>query len=330
MLTRIEFRNFRAIENASLELGPFNLLIGPNGSGKSTVVQAIMDLRHRALTQALVITLGRSDEVSADYNFEEDGREFGFKRTWPHGQTGQDDHHADPNQSASYQFVNDFGNRARQYAFDGALMRRAAPIRQSHDLAETGEGLAAFLDYLKDNGSDRFDALREDLHRCLPEFDDVGFDRPNDGQKAFKLRRTGTRDYVVARDLSEGTVLTLAILAVAHQPDTPSIVCLEEPDRGIHPRLLLEVRNALYRLSFPDAFQEQRRPIQVVATTHSPYFLDLFKDNAEQVIVAEKSRDKGVTFRNLGRDPDARQILEDTLLGQAWTAGAIGGVPARG
>jgi predicted ATPase len=167
------------------------------------------------------------------------------------------------------------------------------------------------------------------LHRCLPEFDDIGFDRPQPGVKSLKLRRAFSRDWVTARDLSEGTMFTLAILALAHQPDAPSIVCIEEPDRGIHPRLLEEVRNALYRLSFPESYQENRRPIQVVATTHSPHFLDLFKDNPDQVIVADKTREHGVTFRNLGRDADAQAILEDSLLGQAWTAGAIGGVPLR-
>ena len=333
MLTRIDFHNFRAIADASLELGPFTLIIGPNGSGKSTVVQAIMELRRRQLQYAQVMTLGRSGNSSLDFHFESEGRKFATKRSWERGRGSDDSHRMldeGPVDSALYQHLNDFGNGARQFAFEGALMRAAAQIKQSHELNENGADLAAFLDYLKDNGSDRFQALVADLHRCLPEFDDVGFDRPNDGQKAFKLRRTGSRDYVAANDLSEGTVLTLAILAVAHQPDTPSIVCLEEPDRGIHPRLLEEVRNALYRLSFPESFREKRRPIQVVATTHSPYFLDLFKDNPEQVVVADKSKEKGVTFRNLGRDPEARQILEDTLLGQAWTAGAIGGVPTRG
>lgn len=333
MLTKITFRNFRAIQDASIELGPFNLLIGANGSGKSTVVQAIMALRNRLTEPREIATLAREKEpISLDFHFEEGGRRFARRWQWQVQQANAEESRSlDGRDLDNLQFVqlNEFANGARLYCFDSAKLRAPAQITQYSQLPENGSGLAGFLDYLRDNGTDRFHAIIADLHRCLPEFDDIGFDRPQDGVKSLKLRRTSSRDYVTARDLSEGTMFTLAILALAHQPDAPSIVCIEEPDRGIHPRLLEEVRNALYRLSFPESYQETRRPIQVVATTHSPHFLDLFKDNPEQVIVADKTREHGVTFRNLGRDADAHAILEDSLLGQAWTAGAIGGVPLR-
>ncbi len=333
MLNKIEFHNFRAIQSASLELGPFNLIIGANGSGKSTVIQAIMALRNRIAQAQEIATLGHEGEPSSlDYHFEVGGRCFGRRLEWrAHQTSGEETRALDglPMESAQSDYPTVFGNGARLYAFDSAMLRHPSQIRQHQMLPENGAGLAGFLDYLRDNGTDRFAAIIADLHRCLPEFDDIGFDRPMNGVKALKLRRTGSRDYVTARDLSEGAMFTLAILALAHQPDAPSIVCLEEPDHGIHPRLLEEVRNALYRLSFPESYQETRRPIQVVATTHSPHFLDLFRDNPEQVIVADKTSELGVSFRNLGRDPDALHILEDSLLGQAWTAGAIGGVPLR-
>ena len=45
MIASVEFRNFKALRNASLTLSPFNLLIGPSGSGKTSLIQALLRLR---------------------------------------------------------------------------------------------------------------------------------------------------------------------------------------------------------------------------------------------------------------------------------------------
>jgi predicted ATPase len=69
--------------------------------------------------------------------------------------------------------------------------------------------------------------------------------------------------------------LALAMLTLAYLPTPPSLIALEEPDHGIHPRLLRDLRDALYRLSYPESCGESRPPVQVIVTSHSPYLLDL-------------------------------------------------------
>jgi predicted ATPase len=95
----------------------------------------------------------------------------------------------------------------------------------------------------------------------------------------------------------------------------------------LHPRLLRELRDALYRLSFPSDFGIKRAPVQVVVTTHSPFFLDLFKDHPEQVIIAEKKNDGTATFKNLSDDKELRELIGDAPLGEVWYSGVLGGVP---
>ena len=112
-----------------------------------------------------------------------------------------------------------------------------------------------------------------------------------------------------------------------YQSDSPVLIGLEEPDRGLHPRLLRELRDALYRLSFPSDFGIKRAPVQVVVTTHSPFFLDLFRDHPEQVIIAEKNADGTATFKNLSDDAQLREIIGDAPLGEVWYSGILGGVP---
>ena len=89
-------------------------------------------------------------------------------------------------------------------------------------------------------------------------------------------------------DVSQGTLLALAILTLAYLPDPPPVVGLEEPGRGIHPRLLREVRDAMYRLAYPESCGEDRDPVQVIATTHPPYMVDLFREHPEEIVIANK------------------------------------------
>jgi len=116
-------------------------------------------------------------------------------------------------------------------------------------------------------------------------------------------------------------------LALAYDPDPPPIVMVEELDRGIHPRLLRDVRDALYRLSYPaERGLATRAPVQVIVTTHSPYLLDLFRDHPEEVIIADK-RGAAATFSRLADRDDLTELLAEGALGDMWFAGVLGGVP---
>jgi ABC-type glutathione transport system ATPase component len=45
MIESIEFKNFKALRDTTLPLGPCTIIVGPNGSGKSTVLQALEAFR---------------------------------------------------------------------------------------------------------------------------------------------------------------------------------------------------------------------------------------------------------------------------------------------
>ncbi|MFN0055280.1 MAG: AAA family ATPase [Planctomycetales bacterium] len=185
--------------------------------------------------------------------------------------------------------------------------------------------MAGVLDRLRDKTPERFEALNEELQRWFWEYDRVLFDVPDSGQRAFSLR-TVTGRSIPALHLSQGTLLALAILTLTHLPDPPPLVAFEEPDRGIHPRLLREIQDALYRLAYPQNYGDDRAPVQVIATTHSPYFLDLFKEHPEEIVIAQR-RDGEATFERLADLPDIEQILEGASLGEIWYSGILGGVP---
>ena len=196
------------------------------------------------------------------------------------------------------------------------------------ELSPNGHNLAGVMDSLRDKDPERFEALNDEIGRWLPEFDRILFETPNTGHRAFLLRTRKGHHALPARDLSQGTVLALAILTMAYLPDPPPLIGIEEPERGVHPRLLRNIQTALYRLSYPKQFGEDRQPVQVIATTHSPYFLDLYKDHPEEIVIAQKTAD-GAAFQRLSDQPHIMEVLDDAPLGEVWYSGILGGVPAE-
>jgi predicted ATPase len=162
----------------------------------------------------------------------------------------------------------------------------------------------------------------------LPEFSRLEFRGVGTGKVQFQaVLQNG--EPVEPESLSQGTLYALAMLALASDPSPPSIVCIEEIDRGVHPRMLREIRDTLYRLSYPNSFGLKRSPVQVVATTHSPYLLDLFRDHPEEVIIAQKEGQEA-RFERLADRADLKDLLQEGSLGDMWFSGILGGVPEEG
>jgi hypothetical protein len=84
----------------------------------------------------------------------------------------------------------------------------------------------------------------------------------------------------------------------------------------------------MYRLAFPENYGEIRPAVQVIATTHSPYLLDLYKEHPEQIVIAHKDEQRGAQFERLSNKPHLSEILENAPLGEIWFSGILGGVPS--
>ncbi len=323
MIESIEFQNFKILRDTMLPLGRCTILVGPNASGKSTVLQALEAARSRRDVQPFqsVGLKGRPDiGVRVKLNFAAPFEGWAFETI-----------------RGGWQFFRGSGNsleieRAiasfRVYALDARAVARPAQVAPHPELGSDGAGLAAVLDHLRDSEPERFERLSAEFCRWLPEFADIRFERPKEGHKAIALRLRDSPVRIPAADLSQGTLLALAILALAHLPEPPSLVGLQEPDRGLHPRLLRHVRDAIYRLAYPENFGEDRKPVQVIATTHSPYFLDQFCDHPEEVVIAHRIGDN-VRFERLSHRADIEEILGEAPLGEVWHTGDLGGVPSE-
>jgi predicted ATPase len=322
VIESVHFSNFKVLRNATLPLSPFTVMVGPNGSGKSTALAALqLVVNPGAKEYANLRSLGvAADFVEIKINWAERVGGGDYRVRWSPGKIRADGSNVEP--------VNKQLSGLQIYTFAPEALAGRVALEPHPVLGATGVGLANVLDRMRDLQLERFEALNEELRRCLPEFDRILFDTPGTGQREFVLRTVGGHR-IGAANLSHGTLFLFAMLTIAHSAQLHPIICIEEPDRGVHPRLLREVQDALYRMAYPEKFGEKRDPTQVIATTHSPYFVDLYRDHPEEVVIAHK-RHGGGEFERLSDRPDLRDILGSGSLGEVWFSGILGGVPSEG
>lgn len=117
-----------------------------------------------------------------------------------------------------------------------------------------------------------------------------------------------------ATRLSDGTLRYLCLLAVLCHPSPPPLVCIEEPELGLHPDVMP---------GLGDLLKEASSRTQLIVTTHSEVLVDSLTRSPEDVIVCEKQDGQTVMRRLEGSA--LQDWLQKYALGQLWRRGEIGG-----
>lgn len=345
MIESVEFSNFKALRNSTLPLAPFTLLLGPNGSGKTTVLQALQAVATTAAGHGGIqrqnpaqVVLSWPSLLSVTAADRQAPVEVKLRMRLEQLIVASFQWH--PNGHTTLQFTFETGDpvpqpqgpaswlgRMQIFALESSAVAYPYPVNAG-PLQPNGAGLSAVLDDLKDNHPERWELLLTEMRRWLPEYDYITFDKPEPGQKGLVLRTRKGGLRIPAGELSQGTLIALVLLTLAYLPEPPSLVGLEEMDRGLHPRLLRHLQDALYRLSYPESCGETRPPIQVIATTHSPYLLDLYREHPEEVVLAQKEGLE-VQMKRLTDIENYQEILGDSPLSEVWYSGVLGGASVK-
>ena len=119
---------------------------------------------------------------------------------------------------------------------------------------------------------------------------------------------------VPATRLSDGTLRYLYLLALLCDPSPPAMICLEEPELGLHPDILPGMARLL---------REASERCQLIVTTHSEVIVDALTETPESIVVCEKHEGQ-TTLKRLRRD-ELDHWLDRYRLGQLWSSGDIGG-----
>ncbi|MBL8174128.1 MAG: AAA family ATPase [Bryobacterales bacterium] len=202
----------------------------------------------------------------------------------------------------------------RDWSFHRGSKTRTPQLADSADdfLFEDASNLALVLNNIIHQPGGRARIL-EALKDADGAIDDLTINLKGGTVQLF-LHYSGLATPVPASRLSDGTLRYLAILSILCHSEPPPLVCLEEPELGLHPDLLPRLANLLVDAS---------HRMQLIVTTHSDILVDALSQTPEAVVVCEKHDGKTTMTRRTAAELQA--WLKDYGLGQLWRSGEIGG-----
>lgn len=336
-----------------IELQPLNVLIGPNASGKSNVIEVFRLLNGLPTNPARVIReaggvdewlwKGRDHISHAVIQLHLEQENF--------GKTNYDLHFSKAGYywEITHEFIvtedpNLGFRRKSDLARDTSFLAIQKDVPSIASVAETFSSIGIYKDW----NNSRFSPLRSPQRPDLParplledlsNFSLVFNNLPNHakleiterlrqvyegveeirtpidgGAVQIWIQEKGLSSPTPAARVSDGTLRYLFLLTLLKQPDPPSLICLEEPETGLHPDLIHSVAELLIEAS-------QRT--QLIVTTHSEFLVSALSDVPEAVIVCERDED-GTQLKRL--DPESlKGWLERYSLGDLWMKGELGG-----
>ena len=162
--------------------------------------------------------------------------------------------------------------------------------------------------------------FEEGMRHFLPRYERIS-PRVSDGGIQSYLHESGLRDSISMKRFSDGTLRFLAMLTalwnhVLWNQDPPPLLCLEEPELGLHPDAVSMTASLLVEAS---------EHMQLVVTTHSDALLSALNDHVESVLVCENNGD-GTTIQRLEPE-ELDRWLDDYTLGDLWRMGRLGANP---
>lgn len=203
----------------------------------------------------------------------------------------------------------------RGWRFYGALnlalerIRRPVPTEQEAVLREDAGNLSSVLHFLFTEHPREFEELQQLLRSVVPGFRYLkvkAYGGP--GQVMGTWREEGVSHGLTLADLSDGILQLICWATLCLQPNPPTLVCIDEPDQGVHPRTLPVLAGL---------FEKASERTQLLLATHSSYFLTLFdisriavlrKENGEAKFL--KPQDSKILIENLADfGPDEIEVM---------------------
>lgn len=148
-------------------------------------------------------------------------------------------------------------------------IQKARPEQEAgyaEHLSKEGENLSLVTEYLYTRHPKIFDQIIEKLKCRVPGITQVDAKTTEEGRVLLRFQDGAFEDPFLARHVSDGTIKMFAYLVLLHDPKPHPLLCVEEPENQLYPKLLGELA---------EEFREYaNRGGQVFVSTHSPDFLN--------------------------------------------------------
>lgn len=157
------------------------------------------------------------------------------------------------------------------------------------------------------------------MRQRVPGMGEITPEPTRDGRLLLKFQDGSFKDPFIDKYVSDGTIKMFAYLVLLYDPKPHPLLCVEEPENQLYPKLLWELA---------EEFRDYaRRGGQVFVSTHSPDFLNACK--LEEVFWLVKQ----AGFTQIGRaqdDPQLRAYMASgDQMGYLWKEGFFEGADPR-
>ncbi|HXK95195.1 MAG: AAA family ATPase [Candidatus Omnitrophica bacterium] len=169
-------------------------------------------------------------------------------------------------------------------------IRKSVPIEQEPILHEDAGNLSSVLHYLMTEHPSLFDDLQQHLRAAIPGFKSLTVKaRGGPGEVITFCQEEGVGNELSLADLSDGVLRLICWMVLCVHPNPPTLICIDEPDQGVHPRTLPLLAGL---------FEKACQKTQLFLATHASYFLMQFdisriavfrKENGETVFRKPKN-----------------------------------------
>lgn len=196
-----------------------------------------------------------------------------------------------------------------------AARGRKEAAGDSEHLSETGDNLPRVAQYLFEQHPETFQRILDTMARRVPGVASVEPRLMDDGYLTLRFQDGSFKTPFLDRYVSDGTIKMFAYLVLLHDPRPHPLLCVEEPENQLYPRLMgvLAEEFRLYA----------NRGGQVLVSTHSPDFLNATR--LDEVCWLVKRG--GCTEIRRARDDAqiAAYMAEGDLMGFLWKQGFFEG-----
>lgn len=207
--------------------------------------------------------------------------------------------------------VSDFHiNSARQIQDDG----------YAEHLSREGENLSLVTQYLYERHRDIFNTILDRLKERVPGIENVTAKVTEEGRVLLKFHDGNFQDPFLARYVSDGTIKMFAYLVLLYDPSPYPLLCVEEPENQLYPKLLTELAEE-FRLY-------AKRGGQVFISTHSPDLLNAATLDEVFWLIKENGYTR---VKRAGEDEQIVAFMaEGDQMGYLWKQGFFEGVDPNG
>lgn len=197
-----------------------------------------------------------------------------------------------------------------------AARGRKEAAGDSEHLSETGDNLPRVAQYLFEQYPETFQRILDIMTRRVPGVASVEPRLMDDGYLTLRFQDGSFKTPFLDRYVSDGTIKMFAYLVLLHDPRPHPLLCVEEPENQLYPRLMGELAEE-FRLY-------ATRGGQVLVSTHSPDFLNAVA--LDEVCWLVK-RQGGTEIRRARDDAQlAAYMAEGDQMGYLWKQGFFEGV----